>query len=67
MSNCQLERFPIEILHQIFKYLWTNEVYHSLFNLNPYLNNVISNYDRLKINFYDCHRQDFDRICSFIR
>lgn len=67
MFDCRLEIFPIEILYQIFDYLWLNEIYHGIFNINPYLDNAIRNYDPLKINFHQCHRQDFDQICSSIQ
>ncbi|CAF4030716.1 unnamed protein product [Rotaria sordida] len=61
-----LDRFPIEILHIIFDYFWAHEILHSFFDTSDYFNDILSNYDRYRINGQSITKSDFDFICLFI-
>ncbi|CAF1177792.1 unnamed protein product [Rotaria sordida] len=61
-----LDRFPIEILHMIFDYFWAHEILHSFFDTSDYIDNILSNYDRYRINGQSITKSDFDFICHFI-
>ncbi|CAF1256343.1 unnamed protein product [Rotaria sordida] len=61
-----LDRFPIEILHIIFDYFWAHEILHSFFDTSDYFNDILSNYDRYRINGQSITKSDFDFICHFI-
>lgn len=67
MTWFALEFLPVEILHLIFDYLWTNEILYSFLNITDYLDNVISSYDHSFINFYSILRPLFDLTCQYIR
>lgn len=49
-----LDQFPIEILH-------------SFFDTSDYFDNILSNYDRYKINGQSITKSDFDFLCHFIQ
>ncbi|CAF3320750.1 unnamed protein product [Rotaria sp. Silwood2] len=61
-----LNRFPIEIFHMIFDYFWCHEILHSFFDTSNYLNDILSNYDKYRINGQSIIKSDFDFICHFI-
>ncbi|CAF4255971.1 unnamed protein product, partial [Rotaria sordida] len=61
-----LDRFPIEILHIIFDYFWAHEILHLFFDTSDYFNDILSNYDRYRINSQSITKSDFDFICHFI-
>ncbi|CAF1403994.1 unnamed protein product [Adineta steineri] len=58
---------PVEMLHAIFEYLWTNEILNSLLSINDYLNSVILNYNESFINFNSILRPLFDLTCDHLR
>ncbi|CAF4121230.1 unnamed protein product [Rotaria socialis] len=58
---------PVELLHSIFDYLWTNEILNSFLNINDYLDNVIVNCSGSFLNFHSISRPLFDLICRRLR
>ncbi|CAF1345334.1 unnamed protein product [Adineta steineri] len=58
---------PVEMLHAIFEYLWTNEILNSFLNINDYLNSVILNYNESFINFNSILGPLFDLTCDHLR
>ena len=63
---CLLNRFPVEILHQIFDYLSTCDILRGFLKINSYIDSVISNYNFSQINFQSILKYDFDLICKYI-
>ncbi|CAF3374082.1 unnamed protein product [Rotaria sp. Silwood1] len=62
-----LDSFPPEILHMIFKYLWANEIFHSLFNLNHKMNSVLYSYNNYYIDFRNVHKKTYDRLLTNLK
>lgn len=58
---------PVEILHTIFCYLWTNEILYSFLNINDYLDSVILSSDDRFINLNSILRPLFDLTCRHLR
>ncbi|CAF1306821.1 unnamed protein product [Rotaria sordida] len=67
MSQFLFDRLPIELIHSIFNYLLANDIFYALFNLSPYLDFIITNYDRYYLNFKSCRKSQFDFVCRHIR
>ncbi len=44
MSETYFDRFPIELIYEIFSYFSCDEIVHSFYSINKYLNNIIENY-----------------------
>ena len=61
-----LERFPIELIHQIFHYLHTDAIFLAFSNLNGSFNRIIDTYDRYQLNFQSKSRMNFDSILHSI-
>ncbi|CAF4280501.1 unnamed protein product [Rotaria sp. Silwood2] len=67
MSQILFDQLPVELVHSIFNYLLGNDIFYALFNLSPYLDFIIVNYDRYCLNFNSCHKSQFDFVCCHIR
>ena len=67
VENCLLDLFPIEIIDMIFEYLSINDIISGFFNVTPYINQIISNYQFYKINFESISKYKFDIICQHIQ
>lgn len=61
------DSLTVEILHIIFDYLWTNEIFNSFLNINHYLNSVILSYNNSFLNFNSILRPIFNLTCRHIR
>lgn len=61
-----LNRFPVEILHNIFDYLWCDEIIYSLFNQNEHLDEIIRQYSSHRWNFLLIQKSRFDHVCRII-
>jgi hypothetical protein len=57
-----LDNMSSEVLNMIFDYLWGNEIFYSLYDLSPYLNNVIYNYKNYYLNFENFHKKTYDKL-----
>ena len=62
-----LNRFPAEIIHIIFGYLWAHEILYSFRNINIYLNRILSSYNHYLINFESIRKSHFDLVCRYVR
>ncbi|CAF1023863.1 unnamed protein product [Rotaria sp. Silwood1] len=62
-----LDRFQIEILHEIFKYLLAHEILHLFYNISDRLDHILLNYKNYSINFQSIRKSDFDLVCRLIR
>jgi hypothetical protein len=43
--------FPVELVHNLFTYFWSDEILYSFFDINDDLNAIILSYSSHKINF----------------
>ncbi len=62
-----LDRFPVELIFDIFTYLTAIEILHSFHDFSRYLRQCVRSYEGYKINFKAIHKREFDRICNVIR
>ncbi|CAF1274023.1 unnamed protein product [Adineta steineri] len=58
---------PTEVLHNIFVYLWADDILYSFYNISTSVNNIISSYKYYHVNFQSILKRDFDHICRCIR
>jgi hypothetical protein len=63
---CQLDSFPVEIIHLIFDYLAAVDIVRGFLNQSPYIDSIVLNYNFYNINFRSISKRDFDLICHFI-
>ena len=61
-----LGAWPWEILHDVFDYLTSFDLFRSFGSIEEYLSNVIRSYFRLNLNFQSIKKSHFDEICQFI-
>jgi hypothetical protein len=66
VNYCLLDLFPVEMFDIIFDYLSTIDIIRGFLNINPYINNIILNYNFYKINFESILKTEFDLICNNI-
>jgi hypothetical protein len=59
--------FPVELVHTLFTYFWSDEILYSFFNINDHLNAIILSYYSHKINFQSIVKRHFDILCRVIR
>ncbi len=59
--------FPVELVHNLFTYFWSDEILYSFFNINDHLNAIILSYYSHKINFQSIGKRHFDILCRLIR
>ncbi|CAF1223400.1 unnamed protein product [Rotaria sp. Silwood1] len=45
------DKLPIELIHKIFNYLETYDIFVSFFNINTYMNTILNTYQRYNLNF----------------
>ena len=65
--SCYLNKFPSEIFHLIFQYLWAHEILYSFGNISSYIDNILSNYQNYRINFESIRKSHFDLVCRQMR
>jgi hypothetical protein len=58
---------PVELIYKIFDYLSINDILLAFSNINFYLKNAISSYNRYHANFHSCSKRYFHQICSRIQ
>ena len=66
MQIVSFERLPIELIHQIFHYLHTDEIFQGVMNLNHSLDRIVHTYDRYQLNFQSIERTRFGFILQHI-
>jgi hypothetical protein len=68
MSATYFDRFPIELIYEIFSYFSCDEILHSFYSINKYLNNIIENYHFYYLDFSsdEIRKKEFDLICLLI-
>jgi hypothetical protein len=62
-----LNRLPVELVHKIFTYLSTHEIFYAFSNLTDYLDGTLISYNRYVINFRSVLKSHFDVTCRSIR
>ncbi|CAF1342447.1 unnamed protein product, partial [Rotaria sp. Silwood1] len=67
MSTCLFDSFPVELVHNIFHYLWAHEIFHAFTRLSSYIDNVLVGYDRYSISLSSMVKHQFDLMCLHIR
>ncbi|CAF4689568.1 unnamed protein product [Rotaria sp. Silwood1] len=69
MSNSYLllNLLPVELLHEIFHYLSTIDIFNAFSNINYYLDSSLLKYEKYHINFRSCLKKHFDFICIHIQ
>ncbi|CAF2779455.1 unnamed protein product [Rotaria sp. Silwood2] len=63
----RLNDLPPEILHIIFTYLWANEMFHSLYNINQHMNSVLYSYDNYYLDFRNTHKKTYDLLLTDLK
>ncbi len=66
MTRCLLDKFPVELIHQIFNYFSTLEILLTFSDVSSYLDAVLHGYSSYKVNFKSIDRNNFDLICQRI-
>ncbi|CAF1486234.1 unnamed protein product [Rotaria sordida] len=54
-----LDKLPIELIHTIFNYLETHDIFISFYNINTYINTILNTYQRYHINFESISMSNF--------
>ena len=72
MSNYTMSMFlfdllPVELIQNIFHYLWAHEILYGFTNQSNYINSVLKNYDRYAICLCSMLKIQFDQICQQIQ
>ncbi|CAF4897812.1 unnamed protein product, partial [Rotaria sp. Silwood1] len=67
MSTCLFDSFPVELVHNIFHYLWAHEIFYGFTRLSSYIDNVLVGYDRYSISLSSMVKHQFDLMCLHIR
>ncbi|CAF1209820.1 unnamed protein product [Adineta ricciae] len=67
MSFCLLDRFPVELIHQIFAYLSAHEIVYAFSGTTEYLNGIVATYDRYVVAFHAITKCQFDMTCRCLR
>jgi hypothetical protein len=67
VSELLLDRFPVELIFNIFTYLTAIEIVDSFYSFSRYLRECIRSYEEYRINLKSIHKSKFDRICNIIR
>lgn len=62
-----LDYLPREIFNMIFDYLWSNDIFHSLYDLSPYINNVLYNYDNYYVNYNNLYKKSYEHLLKNLR
>ncbi|CAF3814433.1 unnamed protein product [Rotaria sordida] len=60
------DRLPVELLYMIFQFMSNCDVIWSFFDVSPYLNAVLNNYNWHKLNFKSISKIHFDFICNHL-
>ena len=64
-NHCLIfDLFPVELIHTLFTYFWSDEILYSFFDINDHLNAIIFSYYSHRINF---HIVIFIILCHLIR
>jgi hypothetical protein len=58
---------PVELIENIFHYLWAHEILHGFTNQTDYLDGVLQNYNRYAICLCSMLKTQFDQICHRIQ
>ena len=66
MSLSRIDWLPIELLHDIFDYLWVHDIYYSFSSLSDYLDSVLAGYCHYLLNFHSVLKSKFDLLCQHI-
>lgn len=61
-----LEKLPIELIHKIFNYLQTHDIFLSFYNINIYLNKILNIYDKYQLNFQTITMKNFNLTLDYI-
>ncbi|CAF4474520.1 unnamed protein product [Rotaria sp. Silwood2] len=67
MSTCLFDSFPVELVHNIFHYLWAHEIFYGFARLSSYIDNVLVGYDRYSISLSSMLKHQFDLMCLHTR
>lgn len=66
MSCCLLDHFPVELIHYLFNYFSTHEIFYTFTNVSAYIDDVLRSYSNYSINFKSISRKDFEIVCQRI-
>ncbi|CAF3001648.1 unnamed protein product [Rotaria sp. Silwood2] len=66
MNSCLIDKFPVELIHNLFDYFLALEILLIFSNVSQYLDSVLLNYSSYWINFKSIRRAHFDLVCQRI-
>ena len=66
-SDCVLDQLPVELLHALFDYFTTSDIFFTFFNVSNYLNCIVSSYSNHRIHCRSIQRSHFRLICEHVR
>ena len=66
MSNCRLDRLPVELIHHLLSYFSAHEIFHSFIHVSSYIDAILLVYSNYRINFKSISRTNFDLICQHV-
>ena len=66
-SYCLLDRLPVELLHALFDYFITPEIFFTLFNLSNYVNSTVYSYPNHRLHCRSIGRSHFRLICQHLQ
>ena len=67
MSLSRIDRLPIELLHDIFDYLFVHDIFYSFSSLSDHLDSILADYCHYLLNFHSVLKSKFDLLCQHIR
>lgn len=67
MTLFLLDLFPVELVQNIFRYLWAHEILEGFSNQSEYVDVILENYDRYAICLCPMLKNQFDQICRRIK
>lgn len=62
-----LDLFPVELIQNIFRYLWAHEILHGFSDQSEYVDSILQNYDRYAICLCSMPKSQFDQVCQRIQ
>lgn len=66
-TYCLLDRLPVELLHTIFNYFTTTDIFFTFFNLSNYLDSTVCSYPNHHFHCRSIRRSHFQLVCQHIR
>ena len=65
-NSCNFNRLSVELLHNLFDYFSTSELFFTFYNINDYLNVTLKSYIFYQLDLQSISKLHFHFICHSI-